>query len=185
MSGVAKTTVYAESLGNALWEYSSINKEAWGNFSASGVTSNKLEPIDLKFIHVFFSKRLTNEQNNKIIENLASILKSIDAVDISAKVVDVTEVAQQIEASYSILQVPPEKVNSLTTTIANVCQGLIETLSTTLPDEELLNNVKNAKPSATKTETEKPLINKKSYGFINDAIINLCEQIINQLKAIR
>lgn len=175
MSGTAKTTVYAESLGTATWDYSSENKDAWGNFSASGVSNNKLEPFDLKYIHVFFSKRLSDEQNSQIIENLASILKSINAIDISAKVVDVTSVAQQIEASYIIPQVAPEKVNSLSTTIANVCVGLIDKLSVTVPEKPSIANDKLKTPDA------KPSI---SYGFINDTIISICENIIKQLKAI-
>jgi hypothetical protein len=174
MSGLAKTTVYADSLGTATWEYSSKNNDAFGNFSASGVAKNKLEPFDLKYIHIFFSKKLSDKQNSQLIENLASTLKSINATDISAKVVNVTSVSQQIDASYTIPQVEPEKVDSLSTTIASVCEGLIEKLSVTVPEESV-----TAIPSVEKTSEK-----QKSYGLVNDYIISICENIINQLKNI-
>jgi ribosomal protein S17E len=129
MSGEEKTVVFDGSLGTAVWEYIPDNKKAWGYFSASGVTENNTNPFDVTYVHVFFSKKLSDEENKKIISDLANVLKSVGAINIKADVKIITPVAQEINASYTIPNVPQDNVNSLSTTIASVSKGLINQLA--------------------------------------------------------
>ena len=128
MSGEQKTVVFADSLGTAIWEYIPANKKAWGYFSASGVTENNTSPFNVTYEHVFFSKIISEEENQKIISDLSEILKSVGAVDIKARVKIITPVAQQINASYTIPQVEQDNVDSLSTAIASVSKDLIDKL---------------------------------------------------------
>jgi hypothetical protein len=174
-SGISKTTVFDESLGNALWDYTSLNKAAWGNFSASGITSNNKDPFDLTYEHVFFSTKLSDEQNTKILDDLVSILKSIDATNIKADIINPSKITQQINASYSILQVPQDKVDSLSTTIASVCGGLIDKLaSLSIPSDA---NV--AAPSAVISKSP------DKNDFLNTTIVGICKKMIDELNAIK
>lgn len=152
MSGPSKTVVFADSLGSALWEYTSLNKEAWGNFSASGISKNKTDPFDLTYEHVFFSTKLTEEQNKQVVDNLVSILKSINATNIKANIINPSNITQQINASYQISQISPDKVDSLSTTIAGVCEELINKLASLSTDP-----IVSAKPSVA-TEPVKPSV---------------------------
>jgi hypothetical protein len=129
MSGEEKTVVFDGSLGTAVWEYIPDNKKAWGYFSASGFTENNTSPFNVTYEHVFFSKKLSEEENIKIISDLSEILKSVGAVDIKANVKVITPVAQQINASYTIPQVEQNNVDSLSTAIASVSKDLINFLA--------------------------------------------------------
>ena len=130
MIGEEKTVVFAGSLGSAVWEYIPANKKAWGYFSASGLTENNTTPFNVTYEHVFFSNKLTDEENKKIITDLADILKSVGAIDIKADIKVITPIAQQINASYTIPNVEQNKVDSLSTTIASVSKDLIDKLDT-------------------------------------------------------
>lgn len=171
MSGLSKTVVLAESLGNALWEYTSLNKEAWGNFSASGISENKTAPFDLTYEHVFFSAKLSEEQNAKILNNLVTILKSIDATNIKANIINPSSITQQINASYTIEKISPDKVDSLSSTIASVCEELINKLAS------LSANTLDVSVVANPSSSDK-------IGYINSTIIGVCEKLIKDLNAI-
>lgn len=129
MSGEQKTVVFAGSLGTAVWEHIPANKNAWGYFSASGVTENNTSPFNVTYEHVFFSKILSEEENQRIISDLTKRLESIGAIDIKARVKIITPVAQQANASYTIPQVEQANVDSLSTTIAIVSKELIDFLA--------------------------------------------------------
>lgn len=129
MSGEEKTVVFADSLGTAVWEYIPANKKAWGYFSASGVTENDKTPFNVTYEHVFFSRILSEEENKKIIADLADKLKSIGAIDIRVEIKIITPVAQQANASYTIPKVEQDNVDSLSTAIASVSKDLIDVLA--------------------------------------------------------
>jgi hypothetical protein len=129
MSGEEKTVVFDGSLGTAVWEYIPENKKAWGYFSASGVTENNTTPFDIVYQHVFFSNTLSLEENEKIFNDLAQILISVGAVEVTANVQSLTPIAQQINVYYIIPKVEQDKVNALSTAIASVSKDLINKLA--------------------------------------------------------
>ena len=127
----AKGTVYVyePALGTAQWRYIARNNAAFAEFTVSSVELLGTKKLDLHFEHTFFCPAKTDAENAKTVGELAAILKSIGAVNIKATVIKITIAAQNIVASYDVLQVPAKDVDKLTTTIAAVCKDLIEMLS--------------------------------------------------------
>jgi len=121
--------VFASELGSAKWSCMPHNKKAKGSFTVSSIQLLGATKLNLHFEHVFFSHTQSDVENAKDIENLASILKSVGAVDIKPTVNKVTPVAQFIIVSYEIPDVPIPGVDKLTTAIAKVCKDLIIKLS--------------------------------------------------------
>ena len=127
MSG--KTVNYANCVGSADYYYETTNKTAYAYFMVNSVAINNEVPLKLFFDHEFFSPHLTKEENDKFINDLATVLKSINAQNITAVVRQNTPVAQTILASYNIDNVEQSKVDELTSTIAKVCDKAIEDIS--------------------------------------------------------
>jgi hypothetical protein len=148
-----ETVVFNSSLGTSSWKYSSENNKAWGYFSASGVTNNNINPFDLIYKHVFFSNKLSDTENKKIISDLSAILKSIGAINIHYSIDIVTSVAQQINISYTIPKVKQKNIDSLSTTIASVTMDLINNLSNEIGNVSTIkpkkNNLKSIKKKVT------------------------------------
>ena len=127
MSG--KTVNYANCVGAADYYYETTDKSAYASFMVNSVAINNEVPLNLFFDHEFFSQYLTKEENDKFINDLVTVLKSINAQNITAVVRQNTPVAQTILASYNIDNVDQSKVDELTTTIATVCDKAIEDIS--------------------------------------------------------
>lgn len=127
MSG--QTTNYADCVGTADYYYRTTNNSAYAYFSVNSAAINNEVPLKLFFDHEFFSPYLTKEENDKFITDLVTILKSINAQNITAVVRQNTPVAQSILASYNIDNVEQSTVGELTTTIATVCDKAIEDIS--------------------------------------------------------
>jgi len=85
--------------------------------------------LNLVFEHQFVCSRKSEEENKKIVDDLAAILKSVGALDIKPYIVIVTPVLEHINVFYNILDVPVPEVDKLTSAIADACTDLIEKLS--------------------------------------------------------
>jgi hypothetical protein len=129
MVGQQVVHVFSPDTGSAEWSYITLNNKAEAGFTVSSVQLLGATKLNLHFEHIFFSPKKSDAENAEVIGNLASILKSVGAVNIKANVVKLTAVAQRIDASYDILDVPVSEVDKLTSTIAKVCKDLIEMLS--------------------------------------------------------
>jgi hypothetical protein len=123
------TVVFAPCLGSAEWSYLPICKQASGKFTVSSIAVNNTIPLNLDFDHFFKSSRLSVEENTKIIQNLSAILKSVGAINIKSAV-HYHPASQEIIVFYTILNVEQDKVDTLTTTIASVCEKLVYDLAT-------------------------------------------------------
>ena len=129
MSRKGETHVFADCVGSADYNYVTTNNSAYSYFIVNSVAINKEVPLNLFFDHEFFSYHLTKEENDKFINDLVTVLKSINAQNITAVVRQNTPVAQSILASYNIDNVEQSKVDELTTIIATVCDKAIEDIS--------------------------------------------------------
>ena len=115
-------------LGAATWSYYSPEEKSGAAFRVISSALVDTQPLDLSFSHIFFSTPLSEEQNTKIIGELAAILTSVGAVDIKAEVVELSIASQEILASFKILKVPVDEVDPLCTAIAGVCETLANDL---------------------------------------------------------
>lgn len=115
-------------LGACNWFYYSPKANSGAAFRVNSIALDNVEPLDLIFNHVFFSTLLSEEQNTIIVGDLAAILRSVGAVNITAQVVKLNIAAQQILASFEILKVPQAEVDALCTAIAGVCEQLANDL---------------------------------------------------------
>jgi hypothetical protein len=129
MSGSGITFNYAPCLGTATWNYVTNNESASTNFKVCSVALNNVEPLNLLCSHDFFSKTLTKEENDKFIIDLTAILNTINAKNITIRIRQDSPLAQSIFVNYEIDNVPQDKVDSLTTTIASVCKKAIDDIS--------------------------------------------------------
>ena len=128
ISGLKSTIVFADCLGSAEWSYITDSKKASWIFGVNSIAVNNNVPLNLDFDHLFKSSRLSSEENSKIIKDLSNILVTVGAIDIESSI-HYHPVSQEIVVLYKINNVEQNKVNSLTTTIASVCEKLIDDLA--------------------------------------------------------
>jgi len=129
MDGLARTRVYAPFLGTAQWIYTTKDNTGQAYFNASSFQLLGQTNLNLVFEHQFVCSRKSEEENKKIVDDLAAILKSVGALDIKPYIVIVTPVLEHINVFYNILDVPVPEVDKLTSAIADACTDLIEKLS--------------------------------------------------------
>jgi hypothetical protein len=128
MSG--ETYNYANCLGFSKWDYNTLNKAGSAQMTVNSITTNNISPLNLFFNHDFISKKMTPEDNIKFINDLTTILNSVNAKNITSNIfISNTGVVQNILVNYNIDNVEQSKVDSLTTTIASVCKTAIEDIS--------------------------------------------------------
>jgi hypothetical protein len=143
MSGI--TTEYSNCVGSADYFYKTSNANAYTNFLVNSIALNKEQPLNLYFNHEFFSSALSKEENDKFIEELTTVLNSINAKNITTNITQNTPTAQSIFVNYNIDNVEQSKVDTLTTTIAKVCDKAIEEISIKFPcSTSTLNNLGSA-----------------------------------------
>ena len=90
------TTVFADCLGTAEWQYTTDNKSSATRFSVFSVAANDSNPLNLSFEHVFVSKKLSAEENKKFLDDLTSVLKTVNAENIVALIKDDSPIVQSI-----------------------------------------------------------------------------------------
>ena len=129
MSGSGIVRLFNPAVGTALWYYDSVNKKAFAEMVVSSVELLGTKTLNLQFQHVFFSPKLSEEENAKTVAELAATLKSVGAINIKAEIVSTTPIVQEILARYEIPSVPVNGVDALTSAISKVCIDLIEKLS--------------------------------------------------------
>ena len=125
----AVTVVLDPRLGNAFWTYVTESKKAWSDFTCSSVALTETEPLDLYFMHKFYSATLTDEQNQEIVVTLNEFISSLGATNIKVEVVKDTSVLQTIVVDYEAPKFPVDKVDELCTRIAGACEKITDALS--------------------------------------------------------
>jgi hypothetical protein len=132
MSIPGNTVTYISSLGAADYTYySTINNNFFGKtyFLVTSIALDKESNLNLNFEHEFFSKSLSEEENNKFINDLSEILGTVNATNITATIRQNTLLNQTILVSYQINDVEQSNVDTLTTAIATVCINAIDDIS--------------------------------------------------------
>lgn len=122
------TLVLADCLGSATWSYFPDSKRSAGLMTVNSVAVNNDLPLNLDFNHSFKSSPLSAEENAKIIKDLSDILVTVGAININSDVRN-NIASQEITVTYTILNVEQDKVDALTTTIASVCEKLVDDLA--------------------------------------------------------
>lgn len=129
MPGAGQVRLLNPSVGTAVWFYDATNKKAFTEMLVSSVELLGTKTLNLQFQHLFFSPKLSDEENKQVIAELAATLKSVGAININAQIYSTTPIVQEILASYEIPNVPVNGVDTLTTAISKVCIDLIEMIS--------------------------------------------------------
>ena len=122
--------VYEPCLGTAQWWYMGKDyKTAGASFIVYSVAKNKQDPLTLTFNHTFFSLILTKAENDTFIKDITAVLKTINAKNITSRVVKNSSVVQTIYVDYKIEGVKQSNVDTLTSAIASVCSKAIEDIA--------------------------------------------------------
>jgi hypothetical protein len=129
-----RTNLISKILGVAEYSYEPLTKDGKAYFIVNSEASNKEQPLNLFFNHDFLSKSLSKDENDKIISDLTSTLKSVNASNIKTSIRQNTPIAQTILVSYNIANVEQSKVDELTTTIASVSKKIIDGISASPSD---------------------------------------------------